>query len=224
MQLVSRLLDEEGVAEECWRGTVLRIAREVVAKVRPQPRLGDDIDINRYVDFTLVPGGSVGDTRVVDGAILRRNYVHRKMKNKEFTRPVRFLIMEAGVELTSDTSRVTTLSRLLEQEAKALEIFLAKLLSRRPDVLLLGRSICRSALEALLSEGILVLHNVHSAALHRIARLTGAEVLESTEHLTHISVNYGNDPIGYSGGFKVVPIYDDPEVLSIRNSKENDIA
>ena len=217
-RLVSRLLDEEGVEDECWRRKVFDIAREVVAKVTPRPQLGDDMDINRYVDIILVPGGSIDDTKVVEGAILQRNFVHRKMKNKDFQRPIRYLIFESGIDLMGEISRITTLNRLLDLEDKALELFLAKLLSRRPDVVLLGRSICRSALEALLRMGILVLQNIDSESLHRVARLTGGEVLKTAEHLTHLGVNYGNDPIGFSQKFHVFSVYDDPEVMLVHST------
>lgn len=212
---MTRLLDEEGVEDERWRRKIIDIVKEVVSKVTPRPQLGDDMDINRYVDVMLVPGGSMEDTKVVDGAILQRNFVHRKMRNTDFRRPVRYLILEEGIELIGEVARMTTLNRLLEQEDKALELFLAKLLSRRPDVVLLIKSICRSALEALLKVGVLVLQNVDNESLHRVARLTGGEVLKTVEHLTHLGVNYGNDPIGFSEKFHVFSVYDDPEVTNL---------
>ena len=59
-----------------------------------------------------------------------------------------------------------------------------------PDVLLVEKSVARSAQEALLRKGISLVLNVKPKLLERLARCTGAQVAPSVEHLNHACVAF----------------------------------
>ncbi len=65
------------------------------------------------------------------------------------------------------------------QEEYHTEILVGKIVSSRPDVILVGKSISRYAQELLLENGIVVMQHIKPQLLQRIARLVGARILSS---------------------------------------------
>lgn len=192
---------------------MLRLASGIVGAVQPDVRRGDDMDINKLVHFELVPGGSAADSRLVQGTCLRRSPAQRRMALGHTRAPVRFLLIRA-IDLRT-AHKFTSLDRLLELENRALEVFLVKVLSLRPDVLLLGGGASHVALERLCAHGVVVLQNVDADTLARVARVTGAEVLASSQHISRL----GTDPVGTAASFALRRVQDDPEHPSLPRAK-----
>ena len=74
--------------------------------------------------------------------------------------------------------------------------------------LLTGKSISRRAQELLSAQNIVALQNVKEQQLERIARMLGATVLPTTDHM--IQQN-GDECIGSCENFSIRLIQDDPE-------------
>jgi 1-phosphatidylinositol-3-phosphate 5-kinase len=202
---------------QTWLDTIFNLTDSIVDSVTPDVRRGEDLNINSYVDVITVPGGHLSDTRLVQGVVLRKEFVHRKMKSQDLQRPVRYLIIESGIGIEGDrTDKLAELGHIGEHEDKVLDFLLTRILSRRPDVLLLGAGICYAALKQLHAKGVLVVQNIEARKLQWIGRLTGAECLKSADYVTLPGVAYGNDPIGFSARFEVVRVQDDPEVCTYR--------
>lgn len=80
-------------------------------------------------------------------------------------------------------NRIASLDTLLEQEDKYIEILVGKILKLKPDVLIVGKAVSRSAQELLLKNNIQLLQHVKASLLSRISRQTGATVISSTDHI-----------------------------------------
>ncbi len=76
------------------------------------------------------------------------------------------------------------------QEKDHLQLAVERVAAMRPDVLLVERSVARSAQDALLRKGISLVLNVKPKLLERLARCTGAQVAPSVEHLNHACVAF----------------------------------
>ena len=76
------------------------------------------------------------------------------------------------------------------QEKDHLQLAVERVAAMHPDVLLVERSVARSAQDALLRKGISLVLNVKPKLLERLARCTGAQVAPSVEHLNHACVAF----------------------------------
>ena len=209
-RLVERMLNTLDRDRDLWKGIVVNLVKEVVSTVDPNVRQGDSMDIRRYVKIKIIPGGSMEETVYVDGIVMRKTVAHKKMLSKgNIIRP-RVLLIGGGIEFQRSDAKFSCLETLIEQEDKHLEILVEKILSLKPDVIILGRSISRKALELLVAQNVVALQNVKESQLDRIARLLGATVLPTTDHLVQ---QKGDECIGLCEKFSVRVVQDDPEKI-----------
>lgn len=101
---------------------------------------------------------------------------------KEILNP-RIMLLANGIEYTRTENRILTLETLLEQENRYLQILVTKITKMKPDILIVGRSVSRKAQELLMETNIVLLQHVKPSLMERIARQTGATILNSTEHV-----------------------------------------
>jgi len=93
----------------------------------------------------------------------------------------------------------------VEQEDKYTEILVEKIMSLKPDIILVGRSVARRAQEILCSHNVVVMQSVKASLLERVSRMTGALMLPSTDHMIQ---RYGENCLGSCGRFWLRKILD----------------
>jgi len=152
-----------------WRLTILDLVREVVVNVDPDVRGGDSLDIRPYVKIKTIPGGSPSETTYIDGVVFRKNVAHKKMLAIGAINKPKLLLIRAGLEFRRLDSRLMSMDTLVEQENKFTELLIKKLMLLKPDIILVGKSVSRRALELLLAYKVVVMQNVKNHLLDRIA-------------------------------------------------------
>mgnify|MGYP001207303608 CR=1 FL=1 len=193
---------------QLWRDIIVNLVKEVVSTVDPTVRHGDSMDIRNYVKIKIIPGGSMEGSVYVDGVVFRKNVCHKKMvKRGQILKP-RVLLLGGGIEFQRSDVRFSSLETLVEQENKYLEILVEKILSLKPDVIIVGKSISRKAQELLCDQNLVALQNVKGRQLERISRMLDATILPTTDHMVQEN---GDECIGCSGRFSINLIQDDPE-------------
>ena len=174
-----------------WKRIIVQLVREVVAYVDPDVRGGDNMDIRPYVKLKTIPGGSLEDNAFVNGVVFRKNVSHKKMG---FPRSnPRVLLLGGGIDFQREDSRLSSLDTLIEQEDRYTEILVEKIMNLKPDIILVGRSVARKAQEMLCEHNVAVMQSVKMSLLERIARMTGAIVLPSADHMIQ---QYGEECLG----------------------------
>lgn len=210
--IVSLLVNSAAAIEEkqTWINIIVGLVREVVASVDPNVRNGDDLDIRTYVKVKTIPGGTLEENVFVDGIVFRKNVCHKKMATEKF-RP-RILLLGGGIEFQREDQRLASLDTLIEQEDKYTELLVDKLMSLKPDLILVCKSVARKAQEILSQHNVVVMQNVKPQVLDRIARLTSAIMLPATDHSTFIH-QYGEDCLGTCEKYYLRQVNDslDPE-------------
>lgn len=152
-----------------WERTILSLVREVVANVDPDVRNGDSLDIRPYVKIKTIPGGSRGETAYVDGIVFRKNVANKKMLQIGHLDNPKILILGGGLEFQRLDTRLSSMDTLIEQENHFTELLITKVMLLKPDIILVGKSVSRKAMELLLTYSVVVLQNVKSHLLERIA-------------------------------------------------------
>lgn len=171
--------------EQNWGAIILRLAQEASDTVTPNVRIADTMDIRPYVKIKVIPGGSYLECRYVDGIVFSKGVVHKKMR-KSACSP-RILLLSGGVDFQRTHSKLATFTTLLEQEQKYTEIIVEKIIRLQPDLMCVGSSISRQAQEYLNQHDVVAVQHVKPRLMKRIARMTGAAIVPSTDYVTSMS-------------------------------------
>ncbi len=165
---------------DMWVNTIMSLATRCCS-VEPDVKKGDFLDIRPYCKVKVIPGGLFEDSAYLSGVVFRKNVSHKKMAKPIMN--AKIMMLSGGIEYTRTENRIASLDTLLEQEERYMEILVSKLLKVAPNILIVGKSVCRKAQELLLRANIVLIQYVKPALMTRIARQTGATVISSIDHV-----------------------------------------
>jgi T-complex protein 1 subunit gamma len=147
-----------------------------------------DIDIKRYVRVEKIPGGNWEETRVIQGVILNKDVLHPSMKRK-IANP-RILLLDSGLEFKKSESQTNVeiekaedYSKLLGQEDKFVKKLCDDIIKIKPDLVISEKGISDLAIHYLQTNGIAALRRVRKTDNERLARATGAKIVNVTNDL-----------------------------------------
>jgi len=209
--IVDRLVTVAGniiLEPSVWKNIICSLVREVVSSVDPNVRRGDSMDIRPYVKLKIIPGGSLDENAYVDGIVFRKNVSHKKMALEATKLNPKILLLAGGIEFQRTDTRLSSMDTLIEQEDRYIEILVEKIMSLKPDLILVGKAVARKAQELLCGHKVSVMQNVKPQLLERISRMTGAMMLPSTDHMIQ---QYGEECLGSCGRFWLRLVQDNPE-------------
>jgi hypothetical protein len=177
---------DETKLRDLWVDTLMTLATRCCATVEPDVKNGDLLDIRPYCKVKTIPGGSVLDSVYMSGVVFHKNVSHKKMARA--IQNAKIMMLSGGIEYTRSENQIASLDALLEQEERYMEIIVSKMFKLKPDVLIVGKSVCRKAQELLLRANIVLIQYVKPSLMSRIARQTGATVLSSIDHVMNSSI------------------------------------
>ncbi|XP_003403346.2 1-phosphatidylinositol 3-phosphate 5-kinase [Bombus terrestris] len=184
--LIKQLLNKEGLSQS-WSEVILPIAHQIIDFVRPDLNHNvDDLDIRQYVQIKKCPGGSRDDCEIVSGVVCTKNVAHRGM-NAMIAHP-KILLLQCGLMYQRVEGKLLSLEPVMLQENEYLGHTVARITALGPDVVLVHRSVSRLAQDRLRECGVTLVLNVKLSVLERIARCTGANIVNTID--AHISARY----------------------------------
>eukprot|EP01035_Chromulina_nebulosa_P017670 gene17670-23259_t len=196
--------------KDLWENKIIYLVREVVSAVDPNVREGDSMDIRNYVKLKIIPGGSMDENVFIDGVVFRKNVSHKKMMQERTKSDPRVLLLSGGIDFQRMDTKLSSMDTLIEQEDKYMEILVDKIMSLKPDIVLVGKSVARRAQELFCKYSVIVMQNMKQDLLDRISRMTGAKIISSTDHMFQ---QFGQECLGTCGDFTLRIIQDDPEKM-----------
>uniref|UniRef100_A0A1D1Z538 1-phosphatidylinositol 3-phosphate 5-kinase n=1 Tax=Anthurium amnicola TaxID=1678845 RepID=A0A1D1Z538_9ARAE len=192
--LVSQLLQGEGIhagnddGEEGWVEVVSSLAWQAGNFVKPDTSRGGSMDPGDYVKVKCILSGSPRDSTVVKGVVCTKNVKHKRMISQH--RNARLLLLGGSLEYQKVTNKLASIETILQQEIDHLKMAVAKIEARKPNVLLVEKSVSSYAQEYLLAKEISLVLNVKRPLLERISRCTGAQIAPSVDNVA--STRLGN--------------------------------
>jgi 1-phosphatidylinositol-3-phosphate 5-kinase len=195
-----RSKSDETKLMDLWVDTLMTLATRCCATVEPDVKNGDLLDIRPYCKVKTIPGGSVLDSVYMSGVVFHKNVSHKKMARA--IQNAKIMMLSGGIEYTRTENQIASLDTLLEQEERYMEIIVSKMFKLKPDVLIVGKSVCRKAQELLLRANIVLIQYVKPSLMSRIARQTGATVLSSIDHVMNSTI------LGHCRRFRLVSFRD----------------
>ncbi|KAK9074536.1 hypothetical protein SSX86_007134 [Deinandra increscens subsp. villosa] len=180
--LVSQLLQSEYVAADDWLDIITSLAWQAANFVKPDTSRGGSMDPGDYVKIKCIASGSPEESMFVRGVVCTKNIKHKRMTS-QYKNP-RLLILGGALEYQRAHNQLASIETLLQQEIDHLKMIVSRIEARRPNVLLVEKSVSSYAQEYLLAKEISLVSNIKRPLLERIARCTGAPITPSVDKIS----------------------------------------
>ncbi|KAJ1559968.1 T-complex protein 1 subunit gamma [Cladochytrium tenue] len=186
LRLIKASIGTKFVAQ--WSEKMCELAYEAVKCVRVEVDGKREVDIKRYARVEKVPGGEIEECQVLDGIMINKDVTHPKMKRK-IENP-RIVLLDCPLEYKKGESQTNVevtdeahWSRLLEIEEEQIKELCDHIIRVKPDLVFTEKGVSDLAQHYLMKAGITALRRLRKTDNHRIARATGATIVNRAEDL-----------------------------------------
>lgn len=152
-----------------------------------------EVDIKRYARVEKVPGGEIEDSRVLDGVMLNKDITHPKMRRK-IENP-RIILLDCPLEYKKgesqtaiEISKEEDWNRVLQIEEEQVKSMCEHILALNPDIVITEKGVSDLAQHYLMKGNVTALRRVRKTDNNRIARATGATIVNRVEDLQESDV------------------------------------
>ena len=177
LSLVTHLTQKYQLSKK-WILTIIQLANQTVLNVKNHQ---NKLSILDDVKIKTMPTGSIDDCAYISGVIFSKFITHKKMRTT-ISNP-RILLFSCSLAFER-VDRFSQFDSLIEQEEKVLKLLVEKIVSLKPDLVMVEKTVSSLVMMYLINENITVITNVNPITLARIARYTGTFILQSTSELT----------------------------------------
>ncbi|MCJ1441366.1 MAG: T-complex protein 1 subunit gamma [Stictis urceolatum] len=175
---------------ELMCGLALRAVRTVQFDVGGGKK---EVDIKRYARIEKIPGGQIEDSRVLDGVMLNKDITHPKMRRR-IENP-RIVLLDCPLEYKKGESQTNVeiskeddWNRILQIEEEQIKILCDAIIAQKPDLVITEKGVSDLAQHFLVKANITALRRVRKTDNNRIARATGATIVNRVEDLQDADV------------------------------------
>lgn len=162
----------------------VRAILQVVEKVKDRYRVDiDDIKLQKK------PGGSLVDTKLIQGIIVDKEVVHPGMPKRVADAKIALVDCPLEVEKTEFNAKINIespdqMTAFLDEEEKMIKDMVEKIAGSGANVLLCQKGIDDVAQHYLARKGVLVVRRVKKSDMEKLAKATGGRVVTKLEDLS----------------------------------------
>ena len=168
----------------------LKAVRIVQKDVAPGKK---EIDIKRYAKVEKIPGGEIEESRVLDGVMLNKDITHPKMRRR-IENP-RVILLDCTLEYKKgesqtniEISKEDDWNRILQIEEEQVQRMTSAIIALKPDLVITEKGVSDLAQHFLVKANITALRRVRKTDNNRLARATGATIVNRVEDLKESDV------------------------------------
>lgn len=166
-----------------------------VARPAP-PTKPQEIDIKRYARVEKIPGGEIEDSQVLDGIMLNKDITHASMRRR-IENP-RIVLLDCPLEYKKGESQTNievtdedSWNKILQIEEEQVKKMCDAILAVSPDLVITEKGVSDLAQHYFVKAGVTALRRVRKTDNNRIARATGATIVNRVDDLTEADVGTG---------------------------------
>lgn len=152
-----------------------------------------EVDIKRYARVEKVPGGEIEDSQVLDGVMLNKDITHPKMRRR-IENP-RIVLLDCPLEYKKgesqtniEISKEEDWNRILQIEEEQVKAMCDAIVALKPDLVITEKGVSDLAQHYFVKANITALRRVRKTDNNRIARATGATIVNRVEELQESDV------------------------------------
>ncbi|CAH8518163.1 unnamed protein product [Heterobilharzia americana] len=139
------------------------------------------MDIRYYVHIKKLLDKDNNSSDVFPGTIFSKHPTHKLMPSV-LNNP-RILLLDSSISYQRTTSKMAWLESQIMQEEEYITNCVCKILCLHPNIIFISGTVCHLAQNFIFKSGIILFSNVKQSVLYRIARMTGADILDSVDRL-----------------------------------------
>ena len=171
-----------------WGAMMVDMAIDAVRKVVVQRGDYTEVDVKRYVRVEKIPGGELGDCKVLDGVMFNKDVTHAKMRRR-IENP-RILLLDCPLEYKKGESQTNVeimneddFSALLRQEEEYVEGICSSIIAFKPDIVITEKGVSDLAQHYFLKAGITAFRRLRKTDCNRVARAVGATIVNRPDEI-----------------------------------------
>ncbi len=152
-----------------------------------------EIDIKRYARVEKIPGGEIEDSRVLDGVMLNKDITHASMRRR-IENP-RIVLLDCPLEYKKGESQTNieitdedSWNKILQIEEEQIKKMCEAILAVKPDLVITEKGVSDLAQHYFVKAGVTALRRVRKTDNNRIARATGATIVNRVDDLQESDV------------------------------------
>ncbi|KAK6063115.1 T-complex protein 1 subunit gamma [Seiridium cupressi] len=177
-----------------WSDLMCQLALNAVRTVTWEVGNGNkEVDIKRYARVEKVPGGEIEDSRVLDGVMLNKDITHPKMRRR-IENP-RIVLLDCPLEYKKGESQTNIeitkeedWNRILQIEEEQVKSMCESILALNPDLVITEKGVSDLAQHYFMKANVTALRRVRKTDNNRIARATGATIVNRVDDLQESDV------------------------------------
>eukprot|EP00163_Fabomonas_tropica_P013261 TRINITY_DN2476_c0_g1_i2.p1 TRINITY_DN2476_c0_g1~~TRINITY_DN2476_c0_g1_i2.p1 ORF type:complete len:511 (+),score=180.41 TRINITY_DN2476_c0_g1_i2:106-1638(+) len=177
-----------------WADMMCKLAlRAVLTVFHESPENGTEVDIKRYAKVEKIPGGEIEDCRVLSGVMFNKDVTHSKMRRR-IENP-RILLLDCPLEYKKGESQTNVeitktedWNVILKMEEEYIEKICNKIIAFKPDVVVTEKGLSDLAQHFFVKNNITALRRLRKSDNNRIARATGANIVNSVDEITESDI------------------------------------
>merc|ERR1712051_931088 len=176
-----------------WSDLACDIAMDAVKTVTMAVGEKKEIDIKRYAKVEKIPGGTIEDSSVLKGVMFNKDVTHPKMK-RTIENP-RILLLDCNLEYKKGESQTNIeimkeddFSKILQMEETYIKKIYEEIIKFKPDLVITEKGVSDLAQHFLIKAGISVIRRLRKSDNLRVARATGATIVNRTEEISESDI------------------------------------
>ncbi|GAA5835715.1 hypothetical protein JCM11251_007404 [Rhodosporidiobolus azoricus] len=176
-----------------WSDMMCKLALKAVRIVSKEENGNKTVDLKRYAKVEKVPGGEIEDSQVLDGVMLNKDVTHPKMRRR-IENP-RVILLDCPLEYKKgesqtniEVSQEADWNRLLEIEEEQIKQMCERIIEFKPDLVFTEKGVSDLAQHYLVKANITAIRRVRKSDNNRIARATGATIVNRVDDLRESDV------------------------------------
>jgi T-complex protein 1 subunit gamma len=176
-----------------WDNLLSDLALDAVKIVYNKNSNHFDCDTKKYAKIEKIPGGSLEDCKVLDGVMLNKDLVHPQMRR--IIENPRIILLDCNLEykkgesmLNAEFDKEEQFANTMEQERKEIRAVCDFIIKFKPDVVVTEKGVSDLAAHYLQKANISVIRRLRKTDNNRLARVTGATIVNRPEELNESDI------------------------------------
>jgi len=155
-----------------------------------------EIDTKRYAKIEKIPGGTIEESRVLNGVMFNKDVTHPKMKRR-LENP-RILLLDCNLEYKKGESQTNIeimkeddFSKILQMEEGYIKKICEEIIAFKPDLIITEKGVSDLAQHFLSKAEITVIRRLRKSDNLRVARACGATIVSRTDEIKEEDIGTG---------------------------------
>ena len=183
-----------GKSPEAAKDKLAEIIVEAIKHVAEKTDNGYNVDLDN-IKIEKKVGGSVEDTELVRGIVLDKEVVHPQMPKKVENAKILLLntpleVKETEIDAKIQITDPSQIEAFLKQEERIIREMVEKIKKSGANVVITQKGIDDLAQHFLAKEGIMAIRRVKKSDMEKLAKATGAKILNSVDDIKEEDLGY----------------------------------